>query len=180
MAPFTKLRRFAYVAGMGAINLLLAIAPFNALRLLILKAVGVKCGHHVTIERGIRLDFPWRLTIGENCYISKRVYFDCRGGSIIIGESCDISEDALIYTLSHDIQSWDFCVKSGDVLIGKRCWICVRAIVLPGTRIGVGSVLSSNSVYSGISSDFSLLVGNPAKPVKLLNSNRASIVRQRS
>ena len=163
---------------MGAINFLLAIVPFNALRLLILKLVGVKCGHGVAFERGIRLDFPWRLTIGNNCYISKLVYFDCRGGFITIGNSNDISEGALIYTLTHDIQSEDFGIKSGDVVIGNRNWICVRAIVLPGTRLGVGNVLSSNSVFSGTSADFSLLVGNPAQPVKQLHSNRASRVRQ--
>ena len=178
MTRFYKIRRSAYVVGMVVINFMLAIVPFSAMRLLILKIVGVKCGRHVTIERGIRLDFPWRLTIGENCYIGKLVYFDCRGGSITIGENSDISEGALIYTLSHDIQSEEFCVKSGDVVIGSRNWICVRAIVLPGTRLGVGNVLSSNSVFSGTSVDFSLLVGNPAEPVKKLNSNRASRVRQ--
>ena len=180
MALIFKLRRFAYVIAMDAINFILFIAPFSFFRLIILRLIGVKCGHHVEISRGIRLDFPWRLTIGENCYIGKNVYFDCRGGLIDIGDNTDVSEGALIYTLSHDIQSEDLGVKSGDVIIGKRCWICVRAIILPGTRLGEGNVLSSNSVYSGISSDFSLLVGNPAQPIKLLNSNRASRVRHKS
>ncbi len=180
MAFIFKLKRYAYVVAMDAINLILSIAPFSAVRLLILRSIGVKCGHHVEISRGIRLDFPWRLTIGKNCYIGKNVYFDCRGGSIDIGDNTDVSEGALIYTLSHDIQSEDLGIKSGDVFIGKRCWICVRAIILPGTHLGEGNVLSSNSVYSGVSSDFSLLVGNPAQPVKLLNSNRASRVRQKS
>ena len=177
MALIFKLKRFTYVIAMDAINLMLFIAPVSSIRLLILRAIGVKCGHRVEISRGIRLDFPWRLTIGENCYIGKNVYFDCRGGSIDIGDNTDISEGALIYTLSHDIQSENLGVKSGDVFISKRCWICVRAIVLPGTRLGVGNVLSANSVYSGISSNFSLLVGNPAKSVKLLNPNRANSVR---
>lgn len=173
-----KLRRFAYVISMGVVNFLLAITPFSAIRLLILKGVGVKCGRNVTIDRGVRFDFPWRLTIGKNCYINRHVYFDCRGGFITIGESTDISEGALIYTLSHDIQSADFAVKSDDVFIGNRNWICARAIVLPGARLGVGNVLSCNSVYSDIAGDFSLLVGNPAKPVKQLNFNRASRVRK--
>ena len=178
MTPLFKLRRAGYVVTMGTINLLLKIVPFSKMRFFILKVAGVKFGHRVTIERGVRLDFPWRLTIGKNCYIGKHVYFDCRGGFITIGEDSDISEGALIYTLSHDIQSEDFCVKSGDVVIERRSWICARAIVLPGARLGVGSVLSSNSVFSGASADFLLLVGNPAQPVKQLNSNRASRVRQ--
>lgn len=177
MTLLSKLRRTAYVVAISTVNFLLEIVPFSKVRLLILKVVGVKCGDHVTIESGIRLDFPWRLTIGKNCYIGKYVYFDCRGGSITIGEDSDISEGALIYTLSHDIRSEDFRAKSGDVIIGRRSWICVRAIVLPGARLGMGGVLSANSVFAGVSDDFLLLVGNPALPVKQLNSNRASRVR---
>lgn len=177
MAIILKLRRFTYIFAMSAINFMLAVVPFNLCRLIILKIIGVKIGRSVTIMRGVRLDFPWRLTIGDNCYIGSFVYFDCRGGSIAIGKNSDISEGALIYTLSHDIQSDDFVAKSGDVVVGERNWICARAIVLPGTRLGEGNVLSANSVFSGIAQSFTLLIGNPALPVKTLNSNRASRVR---
>lgn len=178
MGLFFKLRRLIYIFVMGLINLLLAIVPSNFLRLIIFKFVGVKLGSRITLERGIRLDFPWRLTIGNNCHIGKFVYFDCRGGFVTIGEDSDISEGAIVYTLSHDIQSEDFCTKNGDVAIGNRNWICVRAVILPGTCLGLGNVLSANSVFSGTSTDFNLLVGNPAQPVKQLSSTRASRVRR--
>jgi len=118
------------------------------------------------------------LTIGANCHIGKFVYLDCRGGTIVIEQDSDVSEGAIIYTLSHDIQSENFCTKKGDVLIGARSWICARAIVLPGACIGKGNVLSANSVFSGASSEYNLLIGNLAKPVKKLLSNRASRVRK--
>jgi putative colanic acid biosynthesis acetyltransferase WcaF len=175
---YPNFRRFIYVTAMSSVNFLLKIAPFSVLRLIILKLVGVKCGWNVTIGRAVRLDFPWRLSIGSNCYIGRDVYFDCRGGLISVGENTDISEGVFIYTLAHDIQSDCFCVKSGDVHIGNRNWICARSIILPGARLGIGSVLSANSVYSGSSDNLSLLVGNPAKTVKKLNSDRASRVRQ--
>lgn len=178
MAFFLKLRRGGYVLAMLVVNGLLAVTPINALRLLIVKAVGVKCGRRVTLERRVRLDFPWRLAIGHNCYISQQVYLDCRGGRITIGDDSDVSEGAMIYTLSHDIQSPDFAPKRGDVAIGNRNWICARAIVLPGARLGVASVLGANSVFSGSSPDCSLLIGNPARHVKQLDPARASRVRQ--
>lgn len=178
MAFLLKLRRGGYVLAMGIVNALLAILPFNVLRLLILKGVGVKFGRRVVFERGVRFDFPWRLTIGSNCYISRHVYLDCRGGRITVGEDSDISEGALIYTLSHDIRSPEFAPKRADVFIGSRNWICARAIVLPGARLGVASVLSAGSVFSGAAPDFSLLIGNPARHVKQLDPARASRVRQ--
>ena len=177
MAFILKLRRAAYVIVMGAINFAMAILPWNNLRVFLVKLVGVRCGADVTLERGLRLDFPWRLTIGRNCYIGKFVYLDCRGGKILIGDCTDISEGAIIYTLTHDIQSENFSVKCGDVVVGDRNWICSRAIVLPRTVLGSGNVLGANSVFSGVSKNFSLLIGNPAKCVGQLNSKRASRVR---
>jgi putative colanic acid biosynthesis acetyltransferase WcaF len=162
---------------MSTVNFLLAVFPLNISRLLILKIMRVKIGRNVTIERGLQVEFPWRLSIGDNCYIGKFVYLDCRGGFINIGSSSDISNGALIYTLSHDIQSTDFGTKRGNVVIGERNWICARAIVLPGTSMGIGNVLGANSVFSGVSKNFTLLIGNPAQPVKKLNPTRASHVR---
>jgi acetyltransferase-like isoleucine patch superfamily enzyme len=177
MAIFLNLRRFAYILLISGVNFLLAVVPFNTFRLLILKILRVKLGRNVIVKRGVHLDFPWRLSIGDNCHIGNSVYLDCRGGLIKIGSNSDISDGALIYTLSHDIQSTDFGLKSGDVVIGERNWICARAIILPGARMGVGNVLGANSVFSGVVTNFTLLIGNPAQPVKNLNPTRASNVR---
>lgn len=153
------------------------IAPFNFLRLAIFYLAGVKYGKGLILKRNIRLDFPWRLKIGDNCYISEGVYLDCRGGSIDIGDTCDISLESIIFTLTHDIESLNFSPKKGNVVINARCWICARSIVLPGTEVGRGCVLAANSVFSGQSEEFSLLVGMPAKPVKKLNINRSTNAR---
>lgn len=172
-----KLRRSFYVLIIGFVNLLLWILPFNLLRVMLLKLCGVTCGSSIIVSRGVRLDFPWRLKIGENSCIGRAVYLDCRGGSIHIGSNSDISEGAIVYTLSHDINSVSFDVKIGNVIVGSRCWVCARSIILPRSVLGKGSVLSANSVFSGRSDEFSLLVGNPARCVKKLLSNRALMVR---
>lgn len=177
MVLFLKLRRFSYIVFINITNFLLGVVPFNLPRSILLKLVGVKLGNGTKIERGVRLDFPWRLIIGKNCHIGKFVYLDCRGGSITVGDDSDISEGAIIYTLSHDIQSEDFFPKCGDVVIGNRNWICARSIVLPGAYLGAGNVLGANSVFSGASCDFELLMGVPAISVKKLLPTRASRVR---
>ena len=180
MECILKLRRFLYIIFIGLVNFLLKIAPFNFLRLAIFYLIGVKFGKGLILKKNIKLDFPWRLHIGRNCYISEGTYLDCRGGSIFIGDSCDLSMDSIIFTLSHDIQSENFSPKEGDVVINSRCWICARSIVLPGSEIGEGSVLGANSVFSGISDEFSLLVGIPARSVKNLNIRRSRKIRASS
>ena len=137
----------------------------------------MKFGKGLILKRNIRLDFPWRLTIGDNCYISEGVYLDCRGGSILVKDTCDISMESIIFTLTHDIQSPYFSPKKGNVVINNRCWICARSVVLPGSELAEGCVLAANSVFSGQSEEFSLLVGVPAKLTKKLNINRAQNAR---
>ncbi len=173
-----KMKRNLYVVLITVVNFLLAVTPLNKLRLIILFFVGVRFGRHVVVERNVKIDFPWRLKIGDNCYISSGVYLDCRGGVINIGDDSDISQGAIIFTLSHDIQSKDFAPKCGDVIVGCRSWVCARSIILPGTTLGIGNVLGANSVFSGSAPDFSLIIGVPARVVKMLSNQRATHVRK--
>lgn len=178
MRFFFQIRRFLYIIFISFVNFILHFTPSNFLRLCVMRLAGVRLGRGVRVDRGVRLDFPWRLRVGSNCCIGPSVYLDCRGGAIVIGPNSDISEGAVIYTLSHDIQAADFSVKKGEVLMDGRNWICARAVVLPGARLGLGSIVSVNSVFSGAAGGFELLVGNPAVSVKKLSEARASRVRK--
>ncbi len=172
------MKRAIYIFLICILNLALYILPFSRMRVIILKIYGAKIGSSTYIGRGVRVDFPWRIFIGNNCFISNSVYFDCRGGSIVVMSNTDISESAVIYTLSHDINSENFCPKKGNVTIGSRVWICTRAILLPGSKIEDGTVLGANSVSKGLLSGNSLYSGIPAIYVRSLKPNRAIAVRK--
>lgn len=169
--------RFLYRLFITIINFLLSAIPLSCLRVGLLRICGAKIGSRVYIASDVRVEFPWKLNIGMNCYISRNVLLDCRGGSIFLGINTDISEGAKVYTLTHDINSVNFSVVMRDVVIGSRVWICTMAIVLPGSVIDDGCVLGASSVYSGISSANSLYMGNRARLIKALPENRSSNVR---
>ncbi|MFB9159915.1 acyltransferase [Chromobacterium violaceum] len=177
MACLLKIRRFYYTIFIATANTLLYILPSSFLRVCLIRLLGGKVGAKTTIKGRVKIDFPWRLNIGSNCYISSSVYLDCRGGKIFVSDNADISEQSHIYTLSHDINSPDFCVKAGDVYIGERVWICFRAVVLPGSRIEDGCVIGANSVISGTTESNTLYQGVPCKKIKQLNTSRAKLVR---
>ena len=171
------MKRLSYLFFRSILLFLLKVTPTSLLRVLILKCAGAKVGKKCHVSKGLVVDFPWRLHIGNNVYLNKGVYLDCRGGVIVIGSNTDISESALVFTLSHNIWSKDFAVKKGDVTIGSRCWVCTRSIILPGTMLGEGAVLGANSVYSGKSEKNILLQGVPAVVTRALHEDRASSVR---
>ena len=174
---FRRLRRLFYFSFMLLFHCLFRICP-NFLRRYLLKFVGAKVSANVFISATARFDFPWRLSIGRNCYINDRVYFDCRGGRIVIADNCDISADVKLYTLSHDHRSVDMAVKKGTIFINCRVWLCTRSIILPSVRIGEGSVVGANCVISK-----SLMKNSIAKISTLISTddgqaNRASNINR--
>lgn len=52
------------------------------------------------------------------------------------------------------------------VSIGDKTWIGDNVCILPGTRLGRGSVVGANSVVRGVFPDYCVIVGAPARIVK--------------
>lgn len=169
-----KARRLAYRVLIWIVNVFALRLPGNCLRVGLLRLMGARIGALTRIERGVKLDFPWRLRVGMNSTINPGVYLDCRGDAIHIGNYVDISSDAIVYTLTHDIHGRDFAVRSGPVELSDSVWICSRAILLPGTSIGTGSVVGANSVVKGHIASHQLWQGNPAVFRKDLPVGRGS------
>nr|ELR5133584.1 CatB-related O-acetyltransferase [Providencia rettgeri] len=57
-------------------------------------------------------------------------------------------------------------IGKGDTVIGDGAWIGMRAFIMPGVKIGEGAVIASNSVVVKDVEPYSIVGGNPAKPVK--------------
>jgi acetyltransferase-like isoleucine patch superfamily enzyme len=56
-----------------------------------------------------------------------------------------------------------------DVIIGKKCWIGMNAIILPGVQLGDNTIVGAGSVVTKPFPDGNILIaGNPAKIIKRL------------
>lgn len=56
--------------------------------------------------------------------------------------------------------------REHEVEIGHDVWIGHGAIVLPGWRIGIGAVVGAGSVVTKDVEAYTIVVGNPARPVR--------------
>ncbi|MGG5575836.1 CatB-related O-acetyltransferase [Myroides sp. C15-4] len=54
----------------------------------------------------------------------------------------------------------------GDTHIGDGAWIGMRAMIMPGLVIGEGAVIASGAVVTKNVEPYTLVAGNPAKPIK--------------
>lgn len=103
------------------------------------------------------------LSVGANSFLG-RVNLALHD-TIQIGSRVCINDGVLILTASHDIQDPAWPLLKNPIIIEDYAWIAVNAIILPGVRIGKGAVVGAGAVVSKDVEAFSVVVGNPARPV---------------
>jgi putative colanic acid biosynthesis acetyltransferase WcaF len=142
----------------------LPIVP-STVRSWILRIFGARIGARVLIRRGVRVHFPWNLEIGDDCWIGEEVWF-INHEKVVIGKNVCISQRSIICSGGHDYRSVSLAYQHGPITIGDGAWVCLDAKVLPGTRIGKGSVIAAGEVARGDIPDFHMLIGGKLKAIE--------------
>lgn len=98
--------------------------------------------------------------IGENVLLASKIYIsDCShgnyGGNEEHSSPLEIPKDRKMYTKK--------------VVIGDNVWLGEFVSVLPGVKIGNGTIVGANSVVSKDLPENVIAVGTPAKPIKKYN-----------
>jgi len=62
-------------------------------------------------------------------------------------------------------------IRTAPIVIGDDVWISFNASVLKGVTIGKGAVIAAGAVVTKDVEPFTLVAGNPAKPINKLNIN---------
>ena len=86
------------------------------------------------------------VVVGRDVFVGPNAILDGSGGTLVIGDHCDISAGVQIYT--HDTVDRAVNggpVAKGDVTIGNHCYIGPNAIIALGVTIGDHVVIGANS-----------------------------------
>jgi putative colanic acid biosynthesis acetyltransferase WcaF len=142
--------------------------PGTSHRRWILTLFGARIGNGVVIKPGVRVKFPWRLTIGAHSWIGEDAWID-NLSDVAIGSHCCISQGAYLCTGNHDWSSPRFDLKPGPITIEDNAWIAAKAVLGPNSTVGQGAVLTIGSVAVG-----------HLKPWTIYNGNQAVAVGSRS
>jgi putative colanic acid biosynthesis acetyltransferase WcaF len=119
--------------------------PMSGLKVALLRAFGSNIGRGVVIKPHVRIKFPWRLTVGDHCWIGQDVWIDNLADVTLESDVC-ISQGAYLCTGSHDHRSPTFELKTAPILVKHGAWIAAKAIVLQGAVIEVGEVVPAGTV----------------------------------
>ncbi|MBA3914030.1 MAG: acyltransferase [Acidobacteriales bacterium] len=122
-------------------------------------------GNNVKLFHGVEFSYGYNLTIEDNCTIHKYVLLDDRG-EIIIHEGTSISDYANVYSHAHDLND-GMIVTNHKTEIGPKARITYHATVMSGVKVGEHGLLGSMGVASKNVEPYHIVVGIPAKPVKV-------------
>lgn len=144
---------------------LLGFLPSHHLRRFFYRVSGVKIGKGSSLHMGIRFYNPGNIFIGEDSIIGEGTVLDGRD-RLSIGDHVDIASEVMIYNAEHDVLDKNFGAITAPVIIEDYVFIGPRAIILPGVKIGRGAVVGAGAVVTKNVSDFTIVGGVPAKPIK--------------
>jgi virginiamycin A acetyltransferase len=106
-----------------------------------------------------------RLIIGKFCQIAKGVEFVMNGANHKM--SCISTFPFYIFEgWEEPVPQLDSMPLKGDTLIGNDVWIGQNVIILPGVHVGDGAIIGLNSVVGNNVEPYTIVVGNPARPVR--------------
>ncbi|WP_316667507.1 hypothetical protein [uncultured Propionibacterium sp.] len=118
------------------------------LRARLLRAFGARIGRGTLIRHGVRVHWPWKLTVGRDCWVGVGAYL-LNLDRITIGDDVCISQQAMLCTASHDADDPHFEIELGPVVVGSGSWIAARATVLRGVTIGEDVVVGATALVVG-------------------------------
>jgi maltose O-acetyltransferase len=133
----------------------------------LLRLAGFRIGARVTGLK--RCGFETKqVSIGDGSFVNVGCWFE-GGGSIDIGRDVFLGPQVMIITSVHPIDT-DGQVErmptASRVVIGDRCWLGARAIIMPGVTIGEGTIIGAGAVVTKDCKPGSVYVGVPARKVR--------------
>jgi maltose O-acetyltransferase len=133
---------------------------------LALQAAGVQIGG-ATVFWGMPelvgpRDLCSRLRIGTYCGFNVRSYFEL-DGKVTIGDHVAVGQDVMFLTRTHDGSrpaQRGGNTGSAPIEVGNGAWLGARCTIMPGVKIGAGSVIGASVVVTKDVPANVLLMGN--------------------
>ncbi|QIE23599.1 Virginiamycin A acetyltransferase [Caballeronia sp. SBC1] len=120
-------------------------------------------------ERNVLYHFPFigdKLVIGKFCAIAKGAQFMMNGANHKLSGISTYPFQIFGNGWEKVMPAMSDLPYKGDTVIGNDVWIGYDALIMPGVKVGDGAIVSSRSVVVSNVPAYTIVGGNPAKPLK--------------
>jgi putative colanic acid biosynthesis acetyltransferase WcaF len=132
----------------------------------LLRLFGCDVGRGLVIRPRVNIHFPWKLKIGEHCWIGEGTEI-LNLASVTLEDHSTLSHGVYIAAAGHDSSSASMAYKNRPIHIGRSAWVTSRAFVGPGVTVGEGALIGAGAVVLRDVEPLSVMVGNPAVAVAI-------------
>ena len=168
-----RLHYFLVVSYETAMSLLFSLPRYrllNRLKALFLRARGARVGKRVVFYPGVWISPGSGLELGDDVDLARNVLVTT-GGGVSIGDRVLVGYGAQIFSTNHSIPGGRAPIfyaghEPARVLIEKDAWLGANCVVVPGVRIGEGTVVAAGSVVTKDLPAWTICAGVPARVVR--------------
>lgn len=138
------------------------------LRKLFARLIGAEIDESFGLFPPFYTDYGKNIRLGKGVFINSGCCFQDQGG-IKIGNNVLIGHQVVLATLNHGhLPKGRADLHGKGIVIEDEVWIGAHATVLPGVRIGHGSIVAAGAVVNKDVPPLSVVGGVPAKLIKTL------------
>ncbi|MDR1393289.1 MAG: sugar O-acetyltransferase [Bifidobacteriaceae bacterium] len=134
----------------------------------LLEAIFGSIGQRAVLNPPFHAGYGSNTHIGDDFYGNANICF-IDDVEIRIGHGVMIASNTTLTTTGHPVHPqlrFDFNRFSEPVIIEDKVWIGANAVVLPGVRIGFGSVIGAGSVVTRDVPPMVIAVGSPCRVLR--------------
>ena len=124
-----------------------------------------ECGDNCRFFKGITFTYGHNLRVGDNVVVHDDVHLDDRG-ELLIGDRVSISDNAHIYSHSHDSVDQTE-ITNYRTIIEDDARVTYDSMVQAGARLGENSILAAKSVAGDDIPAHHIAAGKPAQSVAI-------------
>lgn len=111
----------------------------------LLRRFGATVGNGVLIRHDVVVQWPWKLTIGDDVWIGERAWIINLEQVVIEHDVC-ISQGAVLCTGSHVHADPRFGYDNGPITVRQGAWVALGAVVLRGVTVGTDALVPAGAV----------------------------------
>jgi putative colanic acid biosynthesis acetyltransferase WcaF len=138
--------------------------PTSGIKTRILRLFGAKVGRGVVFKPHVRIKNPWRLRIGDHCWIGQGVWID-NIEDVIIGNHVCVSQLAYFCTGNHDHRSRAFDLIAKPIIVQNGAWIGARTTLMGGITVYANAITAVGSVVVKDVAAATIVGGSPARQI---------------